>query len=690
MPEMQEIQSALDAIDPAPLEYQTWLNIGFALFELGCPCSVWDDWSRRDSARYQASGSGSCADKWRTMEHGGGVVGSYLFAVARNLGWTWHGTREGEQATRPRKPEPPKPPEISDTQQAAAQFAALFEPSDLVCVVCSAKQDKHGKWQPAEAGTIRTAEEWLNLFENSGSLAAALGEGFNPDAGAWFCINPTNGRGRANEDVTRHRYALVESDEMPIGEQIATLQLLGLPIATLTESGGKSVHAVVRIDADGATHYAERVGRLFKACKAAGFAVDGANKNPSRLTRLAGAKRGERTQRLLSAEPIGAADFPAWERERAAESEQATPNTSTFRPLPTFGTIDIDHLPPLSPELVSGILRRGHSMTLTADSKAGKTWAAIELGLSLASGTPWFGCACQTCKVLYIDFELDPPSFYHRVARVANFRCIDAATVRERFVPWNLRGFAAPLQDLERQFLTRIKSGEFGLIVIDPVYKAMSGDENSAGDVREFVNAVDRVGRESGAAMFYTHHHAKGTTSDRRAIDRGSGSGVFGRYPDALIDLMELVPSEEWTADHESELAGVKSLWRANCTLREFEAQRFDLFFSYDPETRACYHTRDHMGLLSELGEYSSAQIGGRNSGAKAKAKADERNERLAREILPTLWAKADHTQGIPIEQVEEADGRSRKQLKAVIDKLDGWRRVSTANACSVMPLKPT
>ncbi len=687
MPDMQEIQSALDAINPRTLDYRTWLNIGFSLFELGCPCSVWDDWSRLDCERYQASGSGSCTAKWGTMKHGGGVVGSYIFAVAKNHGWKWSGRRSVEQATTPQKPEPPKPPEISDTQQAAAQFAAIFAPDDLVCVVCRAKQDNHGKWQPVEVGTIRTAQEWRDLFTESESMAAALGSSYNPEAGAWFVPNPTNGEGRKNTDIVRHRYALLESDEMPCPEQIATLQDLGVPIDSMTGSGGKSVHALARIDADGATHYAERVARLFDACKAAGFSVDEANRNPARLTRLAGVTRGGHTQRLLSAEPMGAQDFASWERERR-EQGKCSPQQPGFKPLPAFGVLDVDHLPPLSPELISGILRRGHSMTLTADSKAGKTWASIELGLALVSGTPWFGCATQRANVLYIDFELDPPSFFHRVARVADYLCIDRETVMNGFIPWNLRGFAAPLQDLENQFMTRIKSGEFGLIIIDPVYKAMAGDENSAGDVREFVNSVDRVGRESGAAMFYTHHHAKGTTSDRRAIDRGSGSGVFGRYPDALIDLMELVPPEDWTADHENELANVKSLWRANCTLREFESQTFDLFFSFDPITRACHHTRDHTGMLAELSEYSSSQIGGRKSGEQSRAKADERNNRLAREILPRLWERADHEQGIPIDTVAEADGRSKKQLKSVIDKLDGWRRVSTANACYVVPLK--
>ncbi|MBQ7649588.1 MAG: hypothetical protein IJS15_01440, partial [Victivallales bacterium] len=38
----------------------------------------------------------------------------------------------------------------------------------------------------------------------------------------------------------------------------------------------------------------------------------------------------------------------------------------------------------------------------------------------------------------------------------------------------------------------------------------------------------------------YCHHHSKGTQGDKKAMDRASGSGVFARDPDALLDMIEL------------------------------------------------------------------------------------------------------------------------------------------------------
>lgn len=74
----------------------------------------------------------------------------------------------------------------------------------------------------------------------------------------------------------------------------------GLPIATITDSGGKSIHALVRVDAKSREEYKMKVAKLHAYLEDKfGSAPDAANKNPSRLSRLAGVKRGTGTQRLL-------------------------------------------------------------------------------------------------------------------------------------------------------------------------------------------------------------------------------------------------------------------------------------------------------------------------------------------------------------------------------------------------------
>ena len=70
------------------------------------------------------------------------------------------------------------------------------------------------------------------------------------------------------------------------------------------------------------------------------------------------------------------------------------------------------------------------------------------------------------------------------------------------------------------------------LVVIDPLYKLVNGDENSAQDMKAY---FDRVMRETGAALLYVHHDAKGSAGDRNIRDRGAGSGVLARDYDAAL-----------------------------------------------------------------------------------------------------------------------------------------------------------
>jgi hypothetical protein len=83
-----------------------------------------------------------------------------------------------------------------------------------------------------------------------------------------------------------------------------------------------------------------------------------------------------------------------------------------------------------------------------------------------------------------------------------------------------------------------IANRKFVLIIIDPFYKLLDGaDENKAGDITKILSELEHIAWEVGAALVYSHHYSKGNKSNVDAIDRGSGSGVFGRDPDVKMTL---------------------------------------------------------------------------------------------------------------------------------------------------------
>jgi hypothetical protein len=119
----------------------------------------------------------------------------------------------------------------------------------------------------------------------------------------------------------------------------------------------------------------------------------------------------------------------------------------------------------------------------------------------------------------------------------------------------------------------RFKDKHYAAIIIDPIYKVITGDENNATEMSQFCSYFDSVATEIGVSVIYCHHHSKGAAGKyANAADRSSGSGVFARDPDAILDLRELNVdglTDKYKAEHEN-ACDVLTGWELNGTLREF------------------------------------------------------------------------------------------------------------------------
>lgn len=108
-------------------------------------------------------------------------------------------------------------------------------------------------------------------------------------------MNPVCKDGASNDDVTAFRHVLVEFDRDTAGEVIAkdvqfgAIVSSGLPVSAVIDSGNKSIHAWVRVDAPDAGEYRRRVDIVWDWLE--GLSLDKKNKNPSRLSRCPGGWR---------------------------------------------------------------------------------------------------------------------------------------------------------------------------------------------------------------------------------------------------------------------------------------------------------------------------------------------------------------------------------------------------------------
>ncbi|MBG9773550.1 AAA family ATPase [Brevibacillus laterosporus] len=544
MEHKMDLIALLNYVDPAYLSYQEWVNIGMALKYEGYTASDWDEWSKRDMARYRP---GECFKKWTTFEGSGTpVTGATITQMAKDNGWMprstdredrelgWDDEIAGDYVVVDKNwiegKEIHEPAVWNPVQQLTTYLSTLFEASENVGYVVDTWQNDAGKYLPTKGAWDRTAGELIQLLNQcNGDIGSVLGD-YIPEAGAWIRFNPLDGKGVKNENVTEFRYALVESDTMDLDKQNAIMRELELPIAALVYSGSKSIHAIVKIDAASYDEYRKRVDYLYDICRKNGLNIDNQNRNPSRLSRMPGVERNGKKQFIIDTN-IGKSSWEEW--------QNWIEDINDDLPDPESLTDYWDDMPNLAPPLIGGVLRQGHKMLIAGPSKAGKSFALIELSVAIAEGEKWLSWQCTQGKVLYVNLELDRASCLHRFRDVYQALELQPRNI-DKIDIWNLRGKSVPMDRLAPKLIRRAAKKNYIAVIIDPIYKVLTGDENSADQMAHFTNQFDKIATELGASVIYCHHHSKGSQGGKKSMDRASGSGVFARDPDALIDLVEL------------------------------------------------------------------------------------------------------------------------------------------------------
>lgn len=204
--------------------------------------------------------------------------------------------------------------------KTAAQVPVDITPEWLkwhspVSVNCSVSDFLQSVFEPNENALI------FNVYKSQGILWPAeialdrFSKKHWPE-GAWFLCNPVDGlthfnprmckdSRRSEESVTSFRFAVLECDREPKEKWfpiwLKILVSLPLPIVSITDSAGKSAHALVRVECESKQAWDQFKREKLRPLVPLG-ADDGAL-SAVRLTRLPGCYRGDRRQELFYLNP---------------------------------------------------------------------------------------------------------------------------------------------------------------------------------------------------------------------------------------------------------------------------------------------------------------------------------------------------------------------------------------------------
>jgi hypothetical protein len=193
----------------------------------------------------------------------------------------------------------------------------------------------------------------------------------------------------------------------------------------------------------------------------------------------------------------------------------------------------VDHAGPPS-WLVEGLWPRDAYGVFAAEDKAGKTWAILDLALSVAAGVPWLGhYRCPPSgRVLVFLGEGGERAMIRRLRAVTEAKAVDLGELAELGlirlcfrVPTLTSG--EDLTTIERELADRPAA----LVVVDPLYLAVGHGATGANlyAMGAVLSAIQAVCQHAGAALVVVTHWNK--TGEGTGVNRisGVGPGAWGR-----------------------------------------------------------------------------------------------------------------------------------------------------------------
>ena len=240
------------------------------------------------------------------------------------------------------------------------------------------------------------------------------------------------------------------------------------------------------------------------------------------------------------------------------EPEEAEPDVGpdlVFRTLADIAA-DVDSRPP-RPWLFEPVIVAGDYGVMSAQDKAGKTWAILDAAISCAAGLAWLDQfpAGDPGPALVFLGEGSDAKLLRRIRAVAAFKGLSKE--RSDALPI-VACFRAPqLSDAQHRHLIRKALQEYKpkLVIIDPLYLA-AGGANGADlyAMGSLLGSIQHIVQSAGASLLLSHHWNKTGEGTGHHRSSGVGPGAWGRF---LIS----VGVENSRTDDETQETTVRLKW---------------------------------------------------------------------------------------------------------------------------------
>ena len=186
---------------------------------------------------------------------------------------------------------------------------------------------------------------------------------------------------------------------------------------------------------------------------------------------------------------------------------------------------------------IKGVIPERGIAAIFGPSGSGKSFLVVDMAISIAKGSDWFGYRVKPCPVVYVCLEGEAGLS----VRLAAFRTKGSIPKGIEFIdqPVNLLD-TKDLRDLV-QSIRANQMGE-GIVVVDTLNRAAPGaDENSSAEMGRIINACKLIQQGVGGLVLLVHHVGKNAANGMR------GHSSLHAALDAAIEVKRSGDDREWS-----------------------------------------------------------------------------------------------------------------------------------------------
>ena len=184
--------------------------------------------------------------------------------------------------------------------------------------------------------------------------------------------------------------------------------------------------------------------------------------------------------------------------------------------------------------------------------KSGKTWLALEIAVSVASGTPCLGAFSVRAPgpVLLYAAEDSAAAVRARLKTLARVHALDFEHLDVRVITADALRLDRP--DDQDRLAATVAAHRPALLVLDPLVRVHAIDENVAGQVAALLAYLRSLQRQTGAAIALIHHVRKNVSPASGAGYSLRGSSDLYAWLDSFLYLRKHHDQLTLTAEHRS------------------------------------------------------------------------------------------------------------------------------------------